>query len=486
MTPVCVAIELNLNPHPLHTTETQKMGQPAAEMGDNYVVMTNLDGLLFKWIRRANERRDDLDLPIGFIEDSIALLNRVLGAEYLERLLITDSEPVHFLDDEANPLRKWLLSATVDTHIVQTLELAGYFRAFQDDASLPDKVEKLKRDSFWPILFELAIATRAKRASRAPQKVCLNREIPSSIGDFTISAAGYDIPCECSRLGHSPQITEPRALEECLSHRISDGTKRIAVALCVKVRSTVALTGDTYNRVLQLVRRGLADARRSKLPAEYSDGSTTVTFEELGHTSEQMPFQLVDGRVTNVLGTDWDSAMRLSRVPARDFAEVEDRFDQGERFHEYEAVRLFLKFGRPVSQLDYYSRLTAKLKKKLKQTKISAQHFGKVVLVEVPFDLRTVDTGKLREAVREAAVHSRMTLAIILANREPNLHLRYHYSQSTTFNQTAAVLQPEVLELFNRIAQSEGTVDPILGSPYRRSWAEAQMHAAKIAKTSSE
>jgi hypothetical protein len=68
--------------------------------------MTTLDGLLFKWIQRANERRDDLDLPIGFIEDSIALLKRVLGGEYLERLLMEDSKPVHLLDDEASPLRK--------------------------------------------------------------------------------------------------------------------------------------------------------------------------------------------------------------------------------------------------------------------------------------------------------------------------------------------------------------------------------------------
>src|SRR5258705_6593321 len=29
MAPVCVVNELNLNPHPLHTTETQRMGHPA-------------------------------------------------------------------------------------------------------------------------------------------------------------------------------------------------------------------------------------------------------------------------------------------------------------------------------------------------------------------------------------------------------------------------------------------------------------------------
>jgi hypothetical protein len=455
-------------------------------MGDNYLSMTNLDNSLFKWIRVANERRDDLDLPVGFIEDSIALLSRVLGAEYLEQLVVRDSEPVHFLDDEANPLRKWLLSARVDSHIIQTLELAGYFRAFHDDDSLPDKVEKLKRDSFWPMFFELAIATRAKRASRVPQEIFLNPEIHTAVGDFTIKSAGYEIPCECSRLGHSPQITEPGALTETLHHRISEGTKHIAVALCVKIRSTDALTGDTYNSVLQLVRRALADVRRSKLPAEHSNGSTTVRIEELVDTSEKMPFQSADGMIVNVLGTDWDSVTRLSRVPARDFAEVEDKFELGERFHEYEAVRLFIKFGPPVTQLDHYRRLTSKLKKKLKQTKVSSAHFGKIVLVEVPFDLRTVDDLKLRDAVREAAVHTRTTLAVILAKREQNPHFRYHYSLSSTFNQIAACLQPEAIELIKRIAQNEGSVDPILGSPYRRSWAEAQTHARRIAKLSLE
>jgi hypothetical protein len=40
--------------------------------------MPNLDDLLYKWIVRANTRRDDLDLPIWFIEDSIALLKLML------------------------------------------------------------------------------------------------------------------------------------------------------------------------------------------------------------------------------------------------------------------------------------------------------------------------------------------------------------------------------------------------------------------------
>src|ERR1017187_9910288 len=100
--------------------------------------MPTLDDVLYKWISRANTKLDDFDLPVGLVEDSVALLKRVLGAEYLQHLLIEDSEPVHFLDDEANPLRKWLLSARVAPHIIQVMELAAYFRAFQDDAALPD------------------------------------------------------------------------------------------------------------------------------------------------------------------------------------------------------------------------------------------------------------------------------------------------------------------------------------------------------------
>src|SRR6266851_2187238 len=103
--------------------------------------MQSLDELLYEWICRANQRRDDLGLPVGLIEESLALLKRVLGEDYLEQLLVKDSGPVQFLDEEANPLRKWLFSAMVDSHVVQVLELAAYFGTFLDDASLPSKVQ---------------------------------------------------------------------------------------------------------------------------------------------------------------------------------------------------------------------------------------------------------------------------------------------------------------------------------------------------------
>jgi hypothetical protein len=364
---------------------------------------------------------------------------------------------------------------------VQVLELAAYFRAFEGDPALCDKVEKLKRDSFWPVFFEMAMATRVKRACRHPQRVSLNPELASSIGDFTISIPGCSIPCECSRLGRSPQITQRPALEESLSNRISDGTKRIEIPLCVKIRSTKPLTGTSYNSVLQLVRKGLADAQRLNLPAEHRDESTTVTFERLTPSSEQIPFRNVNGRVVQAsAGTDWDSAVRLCRVPASDSEEISERHRRGERFYQYEAVRLFIKFGQPADPPDAFTRLTAKLKKKLKQTKTSTEHFGKIVLIEVAFDLRDVNTDKLTEAVREAAVHSRTALAIISANREPNPHFRHHYSQFGTYNETAAKIRPEIVHLFDRLATAEGNIDPILGSPYRRTWTAAETRARKV------
>jgi hypothetical protein len=448
--------------------------------------MSSLDSLLYSWISRANERREDLDLPVGFLEDSIFLLQDVLGAEYLERLLIKDSTPVTFLNDEANPLRKWLLSARVDEHIVQILELVAYFRAFKDDPALPDKVKKLKRDSFWPIFFELAMATRTKRVCGAAQFVFLNSESPSSVGDFTIRIPGYSIPCECSRLGRSPQITTASALEESLSYRISDATKRIPGPLCIKIRSTAALTGATYNGVLQLIRNCISDARRGQLPARHCDLATTMTVDQLTDRSEQLPFRNVNGTVINLTGADWDSAVRFCRVPAHTTQEVSDRFDQGQRFREYEAVRLFMKFGHPAETHNEYSRLSAKLRKKLKQTKALPQHFGKVVLLQVPFDLRKLDSDRLKAAIRDAAFKSRSALAILLTNREPNPQFRHHYSTLGTYNQTAGLIRPDVVELFDRMISSEASIDPISGLPHRRTWTNAQTRARNLAKNSAE
>jgi hypothetical protein len=132
---------------------------------------------------------------------------------------------------------------------------------------------------------------------------------------------------------------------------------------------------------------------------------------------------------------------------------------------------------------DPFVRLTARLKKKLKQTKTSAEHFGKIILIEVPFDPRSLDQDKLQEAVRRAALSSRTALAIILAKRDGNPQFRHHYSQSAVYNQNATTMRPELASFFDRFSKAEVTTDPILDSPYPRSWPDAQARAAALAKS---
>lgn len=447
--------------------------------------MRNLDAALYRWICQANEKRDDLGLPPGFIEESIALLKRVLGEEYLEQLLIVESGSITVMDDEAHPLRKWLLSAHIFQHIVQVMELASYFRAFEDDAALPSKVAKLKWDSFWSTFFELAMATRAKRACRGEERVYLNPEVAESIGDFTISVPGALIPVERSRLGRSliASMASPKALLEALSNRISDGVESIGIPLCVKIRSDAPLNGDTYNSVLRLVRRGLSDVRALKLPAKHVDGKTTIELERLTSASEEIPFREAPGGIVDVAGTDWGFAARLCWVPAKDRDEITDPHKAGEKFHQYEGLRLFTKFAEPKDEADRYARLEAKLRKKLKQTKITEEHFGKIVIVEVPFDLRTVNEDRLAEAIRSAAQRSRNALSIFLANRESTPQMRESYSYSAQCNATAAMIRPDVIELLNRFMAEELSTDPVLSLPYQRTWDEAQAHVKRLAES---
>lgn len=447
--------------------------------------MRNLDAALYRWICQANEKRDDLGLPPGFIEESIALLKRVLGEEYLEQLLIVESGPIPVMDDEAHPLRKWLLSAHIFQHVVQVMEFASYLRAFEDDPALSSKVEKLRRDRFWPMFFELAMATRAKRACQGKERVFLNSEAADSIGDFTISVPGALIPVECSRLGRSliASMASPKSLLESLSNRISDGVEGIGLPLCVKIRSTAPLNGDTYNKVLRLVRRGLSDARALRLPAQHSDGTTTIELERLTSLSEEIPFQEVRGGIVDVAGTDWGFAARLCWVPAKDRDEITERHKSGEEFYQYEGLRLFTRFAEPKDETDPYARLETKLRKKLKQTKITEEHFGKIVIVDFPFDLRTVNEKCLAEAIRSAALRSRNALSIFLANRESTPQMRESYSYSARCNAAAAAIRPDVIEFLNRFMGQELSTDPILGLPYQRTWNEAQVHARRLAES---
>jgi hypothetical protein len=124
-----------------------------------------------------------------------------------------------------------------------------------------------------------------------------------------------------------------------------------------------------------------------------------------------------------------------------------------------------------------FNRLAKKLKKKLKQTKVEAGNYGKVVLIEVPSDFRTADQNKLNRALADAVKHSQTTLAVVLAHREGNPHYRHHYSLLTSLNSTAFALRPELMSIFDRFSSGEMRTDPITGLPYQSSWEEASARA---------
>jgi hypothetical protein len=439
--------------------------------------VSDIDAALYKWILRAGDRREALAIPPGLIEDSIAVLRDLLGRDYLEPLLVSGSKLISVFDPDVNPLKKWLKSALVDQHIVQVLELAAYLRTFKDDPALSDKIEKLERDRFWPVFFEIAMATRMKTACQDSQSVALNRERPESIGDFAINLGDTNIPCECSRLGHSPQVNEPHILAESLSNRIWDSTKLIPVPLIFKIRLAEALTGQTYNLILRILRKCLADIKRSRLPTVHYEGLTSVCCGELTPHSERLPFKMINGVVTNMDGTDWEMAHSLKRVPAADEDELVDRFKGGERFGEFEAVRLFMKFGPPGDGPDYYDRLTNKLRKKLNQTKVKPGNYGKLVFIEVPFDLRLADKPKLNRAIAGAVKGSQTTLGVVLAHRAANPHYRHHYSLYGSLNSIAFALKAELISLFERFQYTDTRIDLLTGFPYQSSWQEALSQA---------
>jgi len=193
---------------------------------------------------------------------------------------------------------------------------------------------------------------------------------------------------------------------------------------------------------------------------------------------------MINGVVTNVEGTDWDTAHSLKRVPAANEEELTERFKAGERFREFEAVRLFMKFGPPCEGPDDYDRLTNKLRKKLKQTKVEQGNYGKLVFIEVPFDLRLADEAKLDRAIAEAVKHSRSTLGVVLAHREANPHYRHQYSLYASLNTVAFALKPELVSIFYRFRLGDTRTDPITGFPYQSSWQEALSRAQASRKSS--
>jgi hypothetical protein len=142
---------------------------------------TSIDDLFYSWLVAANEEKDRLRLPPGFLEESVWLIQRLFGTQWMTNCVLATDQAQPILVPLKNPLRQYLRSSGVDRHISEIVELATYLRKFESDAKLNGKIARLKGESFWPTFFELAMAYRMRLAGF---QLSLSAEDGSGLGDF--------------------------------------------------------------------------------------------------------------------------------------------------------------------------------------------------------------------------------------------------------------------------------------------------------------
>ncbi len=445
-----------------------------------------LDDQLYDWIRIANESRDRFLLPVGLIEDSIALLRQILGEAYLLQLLQKKEQPLQALvTEESTPLRIWLGSPGVDKHVIQLLEFCTLLKQFQADSGLTSKVEKLKKDSFHPIFFELAMAHRLKASAAREGDVSLCAEEEDSIGDFTLNVGGNLIACECSRLTFGPAEEEQFRILNLIYDYIADFAKAKPGKRLIKIKVTELLTPQIYNpRLLARLKKAINQFDRTQRQGRASDQTIDILVELLSLGSEKIPFELIDGRVTDVLGTSWSAAISIGEIVGHSEREVAEMYRKGIKLQPEEHTRVLVEFPRAEPDYDPYKRLRQRINDKLKQTKLEAKHFGKLIFVECPFDLRATNQEKVQGLAEAELKQSSRAVGIILCRREANPHYRHHYSLMTYFNNSACAVVPALRAVLSRFQVRDTKFDPITSEAYALSWSEASSRTAKYAKTS--
>lgn len=328
---------------------------------------------LYFWVQVANESRKRFLLPIGLIEDAIARLKLVFGEAYLSSLLEKKKQPIRFLvTEEVIPLRIWLGSPGVDKHVIQLLEFCTLLKTFQRDPNLNSKLEKLKKDAFHPVFFELAMAHRLKASAAPDGDVTLCTEDESAIGDFTLQFAGDLIACECSRLTFGPVEEEQFRILDLVYDYIADFAKTRPGKRLIKVKIDEPLTPHVFNpRLLVRLKKTINQFDRTSSRARTTDGTIDVQVEALCSDSERIPFEVIDGRVTDVLGTSWTTALSIGDIVGYTEREVAELYRQGVKFQPKEHTRVLVEFPRTEQDYDLYKRLRQKINSKIKQTKLN-------------------------------------------------------------------------------------------------------------------
>lgn len=437
------------------------------------LAMPTLDEHLYYWISIANQRRDRYGFPPGVIEELVYSLKTGLGKAWLQSAILGDARPVDAFGLTGQPLRRWMLSAFIDGHVIQTLELSAYLREFAADPCLHGKVLKLQRDSFWPVFLELAMAYRMRRASKPDGIVSLSCETSAAVGDFTIQLGSTQIACECSRLGFSPAIEEQYYLLQETYTYIENKVKNLTGACCIKVEIKEPLTGHVYSRLLVRLKKALNRFKSGAQTSADSDASIAVTVEPLTETSEEIPFRLVDDCVVDVKGSSWTCAFSIASVPARDEKEIAEKVRSGEPIASTERARILVRFPPNPRAPDAYERLEDRIRRKIAQTALPDGVIGRIVLVEWPVNPREAEIATLNQSVLESLQTSRRTLAVIICTREANPHYRYHYSIYVVDNRSAVTAIPGLDLVLKRFVKYDTISDPILNEKYLRSWKAA-------------
>jgi hypothetical protein len=440
--------------------------------------VVDVDTELYYWITVANESRERFGLAPGVVESLVAHLKGALGPEFLAAQLEKSKRGAGLMSESLNPLRTWLHGPSVDKHVIQLLELAALLKAFDGDPCRPDKIVKIKQDALWPIMFELAMASRLKSLLGSNGEVGLCCEHPDAVGDFYIVTDNKRVACECSRLGYPPEEEEQFRILDDLYRYIGEFVKGKDFKRCIKIKVSESLTGQIFNpRLVAHVKKANQQFERTGNISGSSDASIDVLVEPLTDLSEKIPFAMVDGRVTDVAGSDWTSATSICSAVAENDRHLADMYRTGQPFQEIEHTRVFIRFPRAPHRQGAYERLNRKIKSKLGQTKLPNHYLGRLVFIEWTVGLDRADAGRIQNEILDRVKHTSRTLGVIVTSRHGTPRYRHHFASTGSLNKFALVQLPAIGRMFTLFHDRELMFDPITGERYVDSWEDARLRA---------
>ena len=441
-------------------------------IGNRSMQRGSLDHHLYEWMSVANERADRYGFPPGLLEESLQRLKDYLGADYLLQIFEGRAD-LHLLGLRELELDRWLRGgANVDDHVIQVIDLASTLSEFATDPFLSDKIDRLKRSSFWPTQFELAMALRAKRTIGGEGEVKLSPETNTAVADFTVNMKQGQIACECARLAFGEEEEEQYRLVGDLYRYIEKQIKRAKQPCCLKIRVRGRMIPTALTASTRAIKTAFSRfAFTSNISVEI-DG-VQVDLERLTEGSERIPFRYIDGRVQDIYGTEWITAHSLSYVNAGNDEEAAAMYRSGKDFTHEEYGRVFISWDRERPDFDPYARIRNKIKKKRHQTKSDVGIYGRIIFLESQWDLDLVEQDRLRQIVDYELDDSRNTVAVFIAQRCASVHYRRWYKFFVSKIGSSYEPDASLIRFLNRLVLYDRDFDAILNGPYSRTWEEA-------------